>query len=300
MRACVIFNPAARGARARRFLGALNNLSPRCALLPTQRPGHASELAAEACREGFDTIIAAGGDGTVSEVVEGLARVPAALESARLGVIPLGTINVFARELGLPRRPDAAWQFIQTGGEIHVDLPCVEMNAGRERLKRHFLQLGGAGLDSRTIERVKWRWKQWLGPVAYLLAGLQAMTGPQPRVEVLAKGRRLAGELVLVGNGRYYGGNVTMFPGADLQDGLLDARVFARVTALTLARFTWVWLARRPLGPRWAATLRAERLEVTCGEPLPVEVDGDNVGLAPAVFTVRRQVLRVLAPGGRR
>jgi YegS/Rv2252/BmrU family lipid kinase len=297
MRACVIFNPAARGAKARRFLAALQNLSPRCVLRPTQHPGHASELAADACREGFDTIIAAGGDGTVSEVVDGLARAPATLKTARLGVIPLGTINVFARELGLPRRPDAAWRLIQTGGEVRVDLPCVEMSAGRDRVRRHFIQLGGAGLDSRTIERVKWRWKQWLGPLAYILAGLRAMAGPQPRVAVSAAGQQLAGELVLVGNGRYYGGNVTMFPGANLQDGLLDARVFARVTVLTLACFAWVWLARRTLGRRWAAALRAERLEVTCAGPLPVEVDGDNVGRAPAVFTVRKQALRVLARG---
>lgn len=298
MRACVIFNPAARGARARRFLAALQNLSPRCALRPTQHPGHASELAADASRGGFDTIIAAGGDGTVSEVVEGLAREPATLETVRLGIIPLGTINVFARELGLPRRPAAAWRLIQTGGAVRVDLPCVEVSAGPGRLKRHFLQLGGAGLDSRTIERVQWRWKQRLGPLAYLLAGLRVMAGPQPGVEIHAGGQRLAGELVLVGNGRYYGGNVTMFPGANLQDGLLDARVFTRVTALTLACFAWVWLAHRPLGPRWAAALRAERLEVTCAKPLPVEVDGDNVGLAPAVFTVQKQALRVLAPGG--
>ena len=302
MRACVVFNPSARGARARRFYSALQRLAPACTLCPTLHPGHAIELAAHAAREGVDTLVAAGGDGTLSEMVTGLASVPDALEAVRLGVIPLGTSNVFARELGLPRRPEAAWRVIQSGAERRVDLPGLEWGPPGQRQTRHFVQLAGAGLDSRAIARVHWGVKQRVGPLAYGLAGLQALLGPQPPVTLSAGNTRVTGELVLLGNGRFYGGSVPVFPAARNDDGLLDAVVFPRVTWLTLTRFAWAWLTGRPLRVPGTQTLRAERLEVTCPEPMPIEVDGDNVGVTPGVFTVRPRALRVLAlpagPGG--
>lgn len=296
MRPCVVFNPAARGARARRFLGALQQLSPPCALWPTHRPGHAAELAAAAAREGFDPIIAAGGDGTVNEVVDGLAGVPGALDAVRLAMIPLGTMNVFARELGLPLRPPAAWRLIQTGAERRVDLGRVEWTEAGRRRARHFVQLAGAGLDSRAIARVRWAAKQWTGPLAYALAGWQAWRGPQPLVEMTAGTRRRAGELVLIGNGRFYAGPLPMFPEARPDDGLLEVRVFARVTGLTLVRFALAWLTRRPLRVPGTQDLRAEHLEITAAAPVPIEVDGENVGVTPGVFTVSPRALRVLAP----
>jgi YegS/Rv2252/BmrU family lipid kinase len=302
MRVCVVFNPSARGARARRFYTALQRLSPACTLCPTHHPGHAIELAARAAREGFATLVAAGGDGTLSEVVTGLAGVPGALEAVRLGVIPLGTSNVFARELGLPLRPRAAWQVILAGAERRVDLPGLEWGPPEQRHTRRFVQLAGAGLDSRAIARVHWGAKQRVGPLAYGLAGLQALLGAQPPVTLSAGGARWSGELALLGNGRFYGGSVPVFPAARNDDGLLDAVVFPRVTWLTLTRFAWAWLTGRPLRAPGTQTLRAERLEVTCPEPLPIEVDGDNVGVTPGVFTVRPRALRVLAlapdPGG--
>lgn len=296
MRACLVFNPSARGDRARRFWATLQNLSPTCTLRPSRHPGHAIELAAQAVREGFDTLIAAGGDGTINEVVTGLASVPGALDAVRLGVIPLGTSNVFARELGLPWQPQAAWQLIQSGSERRVDLPQLEWGLLAQRRTRPFVQMAGAGLDSRAIARVREDAKQWVGPLAYVWAGLQALWGPQPLVTVDVGGTRQTGELVLVGNGRFYGGSVSMFPAARLDDGWLEVVVFPRVTWLTLARFALAWLTGRLFHPASTHTLRSARLEVTCPEPLPIEVDGDNVGVTPGVFTVRPCALRVLAP----
>lgn len=297
MRACVVFNPGARGARARRFHAALQNLSPPCPLFATRQPGHAIELAAAAVREGFDTLVAAGGDGTVNEVVEGLAGVPGALDTVRLGVVPLGTMNVFARELGLPLKPAAAWEVIQHGAERRLDLPRLDWGvASDQRGTRHFVQLAGAGLDSRAIARVRWTAKQWTGPLAYALAGWQAWRGPQPRVAVQVGTTRLVGELVLLGNGRFYGGPVTVFPAARPDDGLLDAAVFPRVTALTLARFAFAWLIRRPFRAAGIYRLRTGQLEVTAPEPVPIQVDGENVGFTPGTFRVRPRALRVLVP----
>lgn len=297
MRIGIVFNPTARGDKARRFRGTLKTLAPEAELFPTQGPRSAAELAANAARKGFDIIVAAGGDGTVSEAADGVASIPGALEAVRLGIIPLGTINVFARELGIPRRMGRAWQVVRDGRELRVDLPRVEWRHPASPPHRHFVQLAGCGLDSRAIAAVDWRWKKRIGPLAYVVAACQAMRGSQPRVCVRAGGRSLEGELVLVGNGRFYAGEVTAFPQASLQDGVLDARVFPRVTFLTLCRFGLAWLRRSPLSRSAAALLHDERLELTCADPVPVEVDGDNVGFVPATFTVRRECLRVLVPG---
>ena len=94
---CVVFNPTARGDKARRFRKSLEELRERCVLKPTDAAGAARRLAAEAVQEGFSTIVAAGGDGTLNEVLNGIGDVEGGFERTRLGVLPLGTINVFAR-----------------------------------------------------------------------------------------------------------------------------------------------------------------------------------------------------------
>ena len=298
MRACVIFNPTARGNKARALRGQLDRIAAACTLKPTTGPGAATTLAAEAVKEEFDTVIAAGGDGTVNEVVNGLAQAETGLGRTRLGILPLGTINVFARELGLPARLDRAWDIIRRGRELRVDLPMVEYASGGCTLRRAFAQLGGAGLDSRAIACVDWQWKTRIGPLAYVLGGLKAMRGRQPQVTVtLADGRRASGELVLLGNGRYYGGWIPMFPGTSLCDGRVAVRVFPRVTLLTLARFGLAWLFRTGFTTRHEIRWHTTGLTLTSDPPgVPFELDGDNIGPLPARVTVRREALRVLVP----
>src|SRR5262245_49372360 len=126
MRPCIIFNPTARGEKAKYFQKHLEQVGAQCALRPTYAAGAARSLAADAVREGHDLIVAAGGDGTVNEVLNGLCDVPDGCARARLGVLPLGTINVFAKECGIPSKLSAAWQSLLTGRERLIDLPWVE------------------------------------------------------------------------------------------------------------------------------------------------------------------------------
>src|SRR5437773_8109408 len=123
MRICVIFNPAARGEKAKRFRNHLDTLSTKCALKPTFAAGAGRTLAAEAVREGFEVIVAGGGDGTVNEVLNGIGDYPGGFARARLGVLPLGTVNVFAREIGMPLSLRRAWEVIRRGRESAIDLP---------------------------------------------------------------------------------------------------------------------------------------------------------------------------------
>jgi diacylglycerol kinase family enzyme len=223
--------------------------------------------------------------------------VPGGFGKVRLGLLPLGTINVFARELGVPLGLMAAWQIILEGSEILVDLPRVEMVVKGRVETRHFLQLGGAGLDSRAISLVDWEAKKKLGPLAYILAGLRAMRGPQPLIVASDGARSRAGELVLLGNGRYYGGAINIFRRANLQDGRLHVCVFPKVNAGALCLAALGFPAGRVPQACGAAEFQAESVTLTSAEPVPLELDGDNVGELPAKFSLVPKGLRVLVPG---
>ena len=303
MKTCVIFNPAARGDKARHFRDQLADLSGRVTLKPTYAAGAGRPLATQAVREGFETIVAAGGDGTLNEVINGIADVPDGLERCRVGVLPLGTINVFARELGLPTSFPEAWKIIEQGRERRLDLPQADYLHNDQPRRRHFAQLAGAGLDSRAIELVDWNHKKAIGPLAYVVAGFKALAGEKARLTVTAltstrssRPFEATGELVLIGNGRYYGGSFVLFPGADLEDGRLDVTVFPKVNWEVLVRSGWGWLTDQLHSSAGCLTCQAESFTLRTEGSVPVELDGDNVGHLPATFTVLRQALRVITP----
>jgi diacylglycerol kinase family enzyme len=276
VRTCVIFNPAARGNKARRFRHHLDAIGRESTLKLTAAAGDARRLAAEAIREGFEVIVAAGGDGTLNEVLNGLGDVPDGFERARLGVLPLGTVNVFARELAIPTKLAAAWAAIRQGRETRIDLPRVEYRSDGAPQRRYFAQLAGAGLDARAIELVQWQL--------------------QSRITATGGGHSAMGELVLIGNGRLYGGQFRLFPKADMRDGLLDVCVFPRVTWLTLARCGPSLLLRGRLPISAVEVLQAESFTLASPSPTPFELDGELIGHLPAVFSVERSRLRVIVP----
>ena len=294
MRACVIFNPAARGDKARRFRRHLDEVGSHSTLKLTSCPGDARRLAAEAVTEGFQTIVAAGGDGTVNEVLNGLGDAPGGFEQACLGVLPLGTVNVFARELGISAKFENAWAVIQNGKEVRIDLPKVEYGSAGKVI--YFAQLAGAGLDARAIELVQWELKKRVGPLAYVFAGLQALMAAPLKITATGCQHNSVGGLVLVGNGRLYGGPFCIFPKADLRDGLLDVCVFPRVNWFTLARCGPPLLLSGRLPASVTECFQAESLQLTSVAPAPFEVDGELIGHLPAKFSLQRAGLRVLTP----
>ncbi|EEF61593.1 diacylglycerol/lipid kinase family protein [Pedosphaera parvula] len=298
MRTCVIFNPTAKGDKARRFRRNLDRIGAECTLKQTTHAGAARTLAAEAVQEGFNIIVAAGGDGTVNEVLNGIGDAPDGFKRACLGVFPLGTVNVFAKELGLPTEISQAWEIIKAGQETTIDLPAVKFaGAGGASESRYFAQLAGAGLDARAIELVDWQLKKKLGPLAYVWAGMMALRGKPAQITVTNGTSSATGALVLVGNGRFYGGRYRVFPEADLQDGQLEVVVFPRANWLTLARCSGMFLAGQALPASVAKSFKAHTLTLTSTSPTPLEVDGDNIGHLPAVMSIQRQALRVVVPG---
>jgi YegS/Rv2252/BmrU family lipid kinase len=295
MRKCVIFNPTARGEKARRFRRHLDAIASECTLKMTAAPGDARTMAKDAVAEGFEIIVAGGGDGTVNEVLNGIGDAPEGFESARLGVLPLGTVNVFAREMGIPSKLESAWELIRKERESKIDLPWVEFGANGNREKRYFVQLAGAGLDARAIELVKWQVKKIVGPLAYVMAGLHALLGPPAKIGVTGKNLSSAGGLVMIGNGRLYGGEFRLFPKADLRDGLLEICVLPRVNWYTLVRCSPELLLRGVLPSSAHELFRAETVTLTSESPTPLQIDGELIGQLPATFSVERSRLRVIA-----
>ena len=289
----VVFNPTARGDKARGFLSHLTRFGDSARLLPTQRAGHAIELASLAVEEGASTVVAAGGDGTVNEVLNGIANRPDGCERARLAILPLGTVNVFAKELGIPMDLDAAWEVARSGGERRIDLPCLDWDDGR---RRWFAQMAGAGVDSLSIGRVRWDLKKRIGPLAYVWACLEVMGKPRPRVVAELAGERLEGALATVGNGRYLGGRFPVYANASLEDGQLDLVVFPKVTWPVVVRVFWRLLRDTFHGSPDAVHRRVSEVRLTAPEPLPIHVEGDNVGNLPVTLRLHPGRLRVAVP----
>jgi YegS/Rv2252/BmrU family lipid kinase len=296
MKACLIFNPAARGEKARRFRRHLDEIGSQSVLKLTTGPGEARRLASEAVAEGFETVVAAGGDGTVNEVLNGLGDAPGGFVQARLAVLPLGTVNVFARELEIPIKITAAWECIRRGRETQIDLPCAQSTHNGSIQTRYFAQLAGAGLDARAVELVAWKLKKRIGPLAYVLAGLQALLGAPAEINLTAGGTTATGALVLVGNGRLYGGSFRVFPRANLRDGLLDVCLFPRVNWITLARCGPGLLLRGQLPGSVVKLFQAKSITLTAAKRTPAEIDGELFGTLPASFCLAPHRLRVVIP----
>lgn len=296
VKTCIIFNPAARGEKARRFRQQLDGLASRAVLKPSLAAGGARALAAEAARDGFELIVAAGGDGTINEVVNGIGDVPDAFTRVRLGVLPLGTMNVLARELGIPSNLAAASNALHSGREVVIDLPQVDLHVGGKPATRLFTQMAGFGLDARAVELVSWPLKKRIGPFAYVLAAMQAKRERLPDLTVSDGTRSLRGKLIIIGNGHLYGGRWAVCPQASWDDGLLDVTAFPGVSWAALLRGAGAILINRLHALGGVQFLRAPALEITSAAPVPVQVDGEYAGTVPARCTVFPRRLRIALP----
>ena len=282
----VILNPTARSARAGDRLDAIKHLSPRVEVHETTGPGSARRKAARLASAGAPVIVAAGGDGTINEVVNGIADAGPDCRTA-VGMLPSGTMNVFARELALPAdRLDECWALIERGNVREVDLWMAGETA--------FCQLAGAGLDASIIAGTTWEQKRTLGPLSYILSGLRVLAGKAPALTVTVPGRDpITGTAVLMGNGRLYGGPIPLFPDAHLDDGLLDIVILHAHGPVDLMALGGSILTGK-YGGKSATYLQAAELEISSEREVPVEVDGDLAGTTPLKVRHAGHRLRVI------
>ena len=249
--------------------------------------GDARKAAAEAKNAGFDRIVAAGGDGTLNEVINGLA--PSAIP---LAFLPLGTTNVFALEAGIPFDVEQACAIALDGSPQPV---CLGL-AGETR----FLLMASAGFDADVVYRVSGRLKRWTGKFAYLASGLRRLAGPlSAPIEVVREdGSTVCGYHVILGNGRLYGGRFSVTPDASLAEEALDVCVFLKKGRLPLLRCAAKIAAGRRLARPDAETFKA-RSVIVRGEGVPVQIDGDHLGRLPMTFrALSDELVLVLPPVG--
>jgi diacylglycerol kinase family enzyme len=162
--------------------------------------------------------------------------------------------------------------------------------------RRYFAQMAGAGLDSRAVELVEWQVKKRIGPLAYVWAGLKALRIAPCQMTASADERSSCGQLVLIGNGRRYGGEFRLFPKADLHDGLIDVCVFPRVNWMTLMLCTPSLLLRGTAPASLVDYFQAASVTLSSAGPMPLQADGELIGELPARFSVERSKLRVVVP----
>jgi YegS/Rv2252/BmrU family lipid kinase len=276
----VIFNPAARSEKARAAWETIERF-PHCVLAPTAATGDARRLAAEAVAQGFRTVVAAGGDGTINEVANGLAG-----SEVALGILPVGTMNVFAHDMNLPAKLEACWEIILAGATRTIDLALAN--------EQFFVQLAGVGLDAQVVEATSWEAKKSLGPLSYLISAAQIAARKPPRLVVAADDRTIEGSFVLVGNGRCYGGPLQFFPRAQYDDGQLDVLIFKNLGYLDLARYVGTIVMGTHAEQPDVEYLQTARAEVRSDEEVPVEVDGELAMKVPVVFRIAPERLRVI------
>lgn len=281
----IILNPAARGARTRLFEEKLRSLTGVETFLVTSRPREAVNLARQLTQDGYSTIVAAGGDGTVNEVVNGIAGL-----DVSLGILPIGTMNVFACELGLQTQQfERCWEIIQEGFTRSIDLAIAN--------DQYFVQLAGIGLDALAVKETDVNVRKTIGPISYIFAAAQIIGRPAPRLEICFNElETMGGCFVLVGNGRFYGGPLSFFPDARNDDGLLDVLVFRHQGYLDIIRYLQGVLIGNHADFSDIEYRQIRSLRVISDRSVPVEIDGEVTFQTPAQFRIAQHRLRVFVP----
>ena len=255
-------------------------------VLNTERPDHATELAAAA---GDRLVIAAGGDGTVNEVLNGLS------ENATLGILPLGTANVLARELGLPLEPEEACERLLTGAASRIDVGVATDEAGVER---RFACMAGVGFDAEVVREVGPRLKRYLRSLAFPLAALKVyLQGGLPDLQIVDGNTTHVAQFAVVANGRYYGGEFETAGDASLTSGGLEVVLVEKVGHLLRADVLARLAAKKPLDRKmksFASRAVLAKSPAARGARVPVQIDGEVWGGLPMSFRIEPAAVRVI------
>ena len=291
-RAQLIVNPRAglfgRSAEVRRAADVFVERGWQLEIRETVGRGDATRLAAEGAALGLTAVLVAGGDGTLNEAIQGLVGARTAV-----GALPLGSVNVWARELGLSLDPAQAARQLAEGQVRRVDL-------GRAN-GRYFLLMAGLGLDAEAVARVEGEPKRRFGPLAFLLAGAAVglrTRGAELIVRADGRPRRLRAAMVTIGNTRRWAGTFQISDRATAADGQLDAYFFAGRGLLGKLRHVVLVILRRHHDDPEVAYLRARVLRIAARPPLPLQVDGEPHGTTPVTIDVVPRSLRVLVGPG--
>ncbi|MDQ7822883.1 MAG: diacylglycerol kinase family lipid kinase [Candidatus Eremiobacteraeota bacterium] len=292
MRILLIINPAAgqdwkRAALppARVIQASFQSHGHQVEVEETQARGDATRAAESAVTRGFDMVIAAGGDGTVNEVVNGLVG-----SKVIFSLVPLGTENVLAKEMGIPFDVGRACEFIEEAAVRRVDVGKVK--------DRFFLSFAGVGLDAQAVSEVPSRLKAQLGSLAFFLTGLRMAwkyrkASPKATLHIDEETLVTHFWLIIIGNIPSYGWKVKVTPKASVDDGLLDVCVFPKTTYLGIIFQVMVAFLGMHLKLPEIRYFRGKKITIKARPRVMVEADGELVGWTPAEISVIPAALSV-------
>jgi diacylglycerol kinase (ATP) len=285
----VVYNPIA-GRRRRRFLSrVLEALEARAAsvrLEPTQARGDAEALARAAAATGAARLVVAGGDGTINEALNGLCG-----SSVALGIVPLGTANVLAAELGIGMSAKNVAAAIMDGRPRSVTLGTVN--------GRRFSMMAGVGFDAHVVRDVSSKLKRALGKGAYVLETLRQLVVYSSKFyDVRVDGVPMRAASLLICNGHYYGGQFVAAPQARLESPELQVVLFQRAGRFATIRYALALATGRlPTRPD-VRILAAQTIEIDGPVGEPVQGDGDVIAHLPAKFEALRAAAILVGPPG--
>jgi YegS/Rv2252/BmrU family lipid kinase len=287
----ILHNPASGPSRKRAadwgwLLESAEETGWRATLAVTQGPGDAERLVREAMDHGLDRVVVIGGDGTLNEVVQPLVGT-----EVSVGLIPAGTSNILANELGIPEGFREAGAIALTGTPIPIDVGVAN--------GRFFTLMVGVGFDALTTQLIWPQLKKLAGQATYLIAGLQSfLTHRATRMRIQVDGRRLRRLVyfMVIANTRLYGmASAVVAEHADVQDGRFDLCVF-RVRSWYQVIFSVLRIAFRLSTPfARMETHRCERVTVQSARQVPYQIDGDLAGYLPLTVEMRPRALQVVA-----
>jgi diacylglycerol kinase (ATP) len=290
MRTFVILNPNAGTAQDVATVRA--NLAPFEAVTieETATKGDGTRLAREALAANYELIVAAGGDGTINEVLNGLSD---DWSRATLGVLPLGTGNDFARTIGMPGEIDRAANILQHGKSCTTDVVCVESDT-----TRYFVNVSAGGFSGILNEYLTDDIKATWGPLAYMrsaLAAIPDLTDYHMTIQFDdEEPQHLLAYNVVVANARYVAGGIPIVPEAVIDDGFLDVVVVPAASLPRLALLVPQILVGRHLEQAEVVYRRARRVRIHSEPGMWFNTDGELVGNEPATFTLLPQAVRVI------
>jgi len=303
MRALAIINPIAGGGRARRVWPEVRaHLTAggwAITDVTAEHRGHEADLAAGAAREGYDIVLAVGGDGTVHWTANGLLQ--AGSRSPALAIVPAGRGSDFAAAAGLPYDPLVAAELLLRSTRRRVDVGHIRCAAdGGGEATRHYLTIGTVGFGGEVARQAdEWRGASLPGTLMYVLAILKMLATYSPvDMEIALNGttRRERLFMVCVGNTLRAAGGMRLCPGARADDGRFELVVIGNVTKFEVLRLLpKTFSGTHVLHPK-VEVAEATTVTVSSDTALTVQADGEPIGRVPATFTVVPQALEVLAP----
>lgn len=295
-RARLIYNPTAGREEIRRnladILDKLEMSGWETSCHATKGEGDAAKAARKAAENGFDLVIAAGGDGTVNEVVNGIAGLP---NRPRLGIIPAGTTNDFARAVGIPRRMDQACQVLAAGYNVPVDIGKLN--------DRYFINIAGGGWMTDVTYDVPSKLKTVIGQLAYYAKGLEKLPSIRPiRIKMEAADRVIEETvmLFLIANSNSVGGFEKLAPTADLSDGLFDVIVVKQTNLAEFIRLAGAALRGDHINDSHIIYFKTNRLSIRSPDRVLLNLDGEMGGELPCEFEVLQHHLEVIVPKNHR